>query len=110
MSFPHHSNEHQSGEQLRKLFREQQQLTDRFNEERSGSARREFPEGRLSADDDGSLTFKIGADQDRRVVAIEFSKPTGWIAMNPQQAVELAQSLIKHARSISKEPLRVVLN
>src|SRR5687768_3107867 len=100
MSFPHHGEE----------FEEQSELLKRFQEERDGKAQREFPEGRLSGDDDGSLTFKIGADAEKGVVAIEYSKPTVWVAMPPQQAVELAQLLIKHARSISKEPLRVVLN
>jgi hypothetical protein len=30
--------------------------------------------------------------------------------MNPQQAVELAQCLIKRARQISTEPVRIVLH
>lgn len=99
MSFPHHGEE----------FEHQSELLKRFQAEREGKSQREFPEGRLSGDDDGSITFKIGADADKGVVAIEYSKPVGWVAMSPQQAVEFAQSLIKHARSIAKEPLRVVI-
>ncbi len=112
MSFPHHGDEaHPMSQELRKLFQSQQsELVKRFESERAGTAKREFPEGRLGAGDDGSLTFKIGADVSRGVVAIEYSKPTAWVAMNPQQAVELAQALIKHARSIAKEPLRLVVN
>ena len=55
-------------------------------------------------------TFKVGCDPDKNVVAIEYAKPVTWVAMSPKDAVEFAQMLIKHARSISKEPLRVVLN
>lgn len=100
MSFAHHHED----------YERQSELLKRFNEEREGSAQREFPEGRLSGDDDGSLTFKIGADPEKGVVAIEFSKPSHWVAMSPKQAVEVAQQLIRYARSISKEPIRVVIN
>ena len=100
MSFPHHHED----------YEQQSELLKRFREEQEGTAKREFPEGRLSGDDDGSITFKIGADPNKNVVAIEFSKPTHWVAMQPKQAIELAQALIQHARKISKEPLRVSIN
>ena len=90
-------------------YERQLELLKRFRDEQQGTAPREFPEGRLSGDDDGSITFKIGDDPEKNVVAIEFSKPVHWVAMPPQQAIELAQQLIRHARSIAKEPLRVVL-
>src|SRR5688572_6486095 len=91
-------------------FERQSELLKRFQQERDGTAQREFPEGRLSGYDDGSLTFKIGADAEKNVVAIEFSKPAHWVAMPPQQAVDLAQQLIRHARSIAKEPIRIALH
>lgn len=100
MSHSHHGED----------FERQSELLKRFQEERDGKAQREFPQGRISGDDDGSITFKIGADSDKGVVAIEYSKPVTWVAMPPQEAIELAQMLIKHARSIAKEPLRVVIH
>lgn len=100
MSMPHHHGD----------YEHQSELLKRFQEEREGKAQREFPQGRLSGDDDGSLTFKIGADAEKGVVAIEYSKPTMWVAMPPQEAINLAQALIKHARSIAKEPLRIAIN
>ena len=100
MSMPHHGEEYET----------QSELLKRFQEERAGKAQREFPQGRISGDDDGSITFKVGCDPDKNVVAIEYAKPVTWVAMSPKDAVEFAQMLIKHARSISKEPLRVVLN
>ncbi len=112
MSFPHHGDDPRPMDpELRKLFEDQRgELIKRFESERAGTAKREFPEGRLGADDDGSLTFKIGADESKGVVAIEYSKPTAWVAMNPKQAIELAQALIRHARSIAKEPLAMVIH
>lgn len=103
MSFPHSQHEYEDQERLIALEK-------RFQEEREGKAMREFPEGRLSGDDDGSITFKIGADEEKYVVAIEYSKPVHWVAMPPQQAMEFAQLLIKRARSIAKEPLRIYIN
>ena len=100
MSMPHHHGD----------YERQSELMKRFQAERDGTAQREFPQGRLSGDDDGSLTFKIGADPEKGIVAIEYSKPTAWVAMPPQQAIELAQALIKHARSIATSPLTINLH
>lgn len=100
MTFPHHNSE---------TFI-QSDLMKRFLEERAGTARREFPEGRISGDDDGLIVFTVSADPEKEVVKIEFSKPMVWAAMSPQQAVEFAQLLIKRARSISKGDLLVVLH
>lgn len=43
------------------------------------------------------------------VVVVDFGKGVTWLAISPQDAIALAQSLIKHARAISKEPLTVQL-
>lgn len=111
MSFQHHGERESMNPELRKLLDDQQsELLKRFEEERLGTAKREFPEGRICDDDDGSITFKIGADPDKNVVVLEFSKPTAWVGMQPQQAIELAQMLIKHARSIAKEPMTIRLH
>ncbi len=114
MSFQHHGERESMDPELRKLFEdriaEKSELLKRFDDERAGTAKREYPDGRIAADDDGSLTFKIGADADKGVIVIEYSKPTAWVGMHPQQAIELAQALIKHARSIAKEPLTMCLH
>lgn len=98
MSLPHHGDGEQS--ELMKRFRQQQE----------GTADREWPEGRLSGDDEGSFVFIVSADADTDLVKVDFGKPTQWVAMSPQQAIDIAQSLIKQARSIAKGPLRIVLN
>lgn len=97
--------------ELAKLFQDKQDdLLKRFDDERSGTAKREYPDGRIAADDDGTLTFKIGSDADKGVVIIQYSMPTAWVGMRPQQAIELAQALIKHARAIATEPLTMQLH
>ena len=97
MSLPHHGDKPSS--ELMKMFSEQQ----------AGKATRKWPDGRLDGADDGQLVYVVGADPDTGLVKIDFGKPVKWMAMSPQDAVNLAQSLIKQARSISKEPIRIVL-
>ena len=70
MSVPHHGTP------------EQQDLQRRFLEEITGVARREFPLGRLGADDDGSMTFAIADDPSRGITKIVFSKPTQWLGLD----------------------------
>ena len=108
MSFQHHS-EGMSPE-MRKLFQDEQASRQRFQDQIDRRARRTFSEGRIGAADDGDLAFAIGVDDKSQTVRIDFGKPVEWIAMNPQQAVELAQCLIKQAIKIASEPLRIVLH
>lgn len=64
----------------------------------------EFPDGKLNAQDEGALAVGIG-HQDGRVV-ITFPKSVTWIGFTPDQAIDIAQSLIDHARQCgSKKPL-----
>ena len=108
MAFQHH-NEGMSPE-MRKLFEDQQSAQQRFEDQVAGRAKRAYPDGRLGATDDGELAFAIGPHPEQELVMLDFGKPVEYIAMPPQQAVELAQNLIKHARAISTEPIRVVLH
>jgi hypothetical protein len=108
MSFQHHS-EGMSPE-MRKLFEDQQAARKRFQEQVDGRASRSYSEGRLGAADDGDLAFTVGTHPDKPLVCIDFGKQVEWVAMGPQQAVELAQSLIRQARSVATEPLRIVLH
>lgn len=88
---------------------EQESLVKRFQEQREGTAKREFPQGRLGGDDDGSVTFVVSSDREKQVVRLDYAVPVKWVGMSPRQAIELAQLLIQHAREISKEPIPVVL-
>lgn len=100
MSFPHHNEDMQ----------EQSRLLDLLRKQKEGTAERQWPEGRVDGTDDGQVAFKIESDPDTQVVKIDFGKPVVWVGMGPQDAVQMAQLLIKHARAISKEPIRIQLN
>ncbi len=96
---PHHG-ENQDQSELLKILKQQ----------RDGTAQRQWPEGRVNGSDDGQIVFQITSDKDQGVIQLDFGKPVIWVGMNPQDAINLAQSLIQHARAISKEPIRIAIN
>lgn len=89
---------------------EMSKLMQQFHDIKEGRAARQWPNGRLSGDDDGETVFKIISDSEKELVRIEFPKPVEWLAMTPQDAIKMAQLLIQHARAISKEPIRISLH
>lgn len=56
----------------------------------------EFPNGKLNTADEGALACAVG--HEKGVVKLLFPKPVAWIGFTPEQAIDLAQDLIKHAR------------
>jgi len=56
----------------------------------------EFPDGRLNKDDEGAVAVAIGHQQGR--VTMQFPKNLNWIGFTPEQAIDIAQTLIEHAR------------
>lgn len=111
MSFQHHGeNEPVMSDQLRKLFEDSEAARKRLSEQLEGRAKRSWSDGRLGGEDDGDLAFAIGPHPEKELVVIDFGKQVEWIAMPPQQAVELAQALIKQARAVSKTPLKYSLH
>ncbi len=68
----------------------------------------DFPQGKLSKNDEGGITFAVGVRNQK--VVIDFGNPVAWIGMDPGQAVALAQTLISHARRariIGDKPVEV---
>lgn len=49
----------------------------------------------LNAQDEGDLDFLVGVAKGK--VVVSFPKPIKWIGMAPDQAVGLAQLLVRHA-------------
>lgn len=66
----------------------------------------EFPEGKVSETDEGSIQFAIAA-QDGKVI-LDFGKSVHWVGMNPQQAADLASLLLKRAREAARRNGEVV--
>lgn len=56
----------------------------------------EFPEGKMSADDDGALQVGIALDPEGRVI-IEFGTEVKWIALEHPYAVQFAVAILKKA-------------
>ena len=57
----------------------------------------EYPAGRLNADDAGAIAMQVGVESER--VILRFAKPVAWMGMTGDEAMGLAQVLIKHARA-----------
>ena len=57
----------------------------------------EYPEGRLNDEDSGAVAMAVGVESGR--VVLRFPKPVAWIGMTGDEAFELAQVLLRHARN-----------
>ncbi len=66
----------------------------------------QHPEGRMTPADEGSIQFAIGV-KDGKVI-VNFGTPVVWLGMGPEDAVQLAQNLIKHAREAAKASGKVL--
>ncbi len=56
----------------------------------------EYPDGRLNDDDSGAVSMAIASQGDK--VLLQFPKPVAWVGLTGDQAMQLAQDLMKHAR------------
>lgn len=56
----------------------------------------EYPNGRMNADDAGAVAMQVGVEEGR--VVVRFPKPVAWIGMTGDEAMDIAQALMKHAR------------
>lgn len=59
-----------------------------------------YPEGRLTPHDEGAIQFAVGVKDGK--VCIDFGTPVKWLGMRPEQALELASSLIQHAKNAAR--------
>lgn len=102
----HHSSNqpfNESDEQRANRERVEKMLSDQMK-----NLLGEFPKGKLNADDEGALAVAISANQGK--VVINFPKPVQWIGFTPEQAVQIAQSLIQRAREAGfKSPFTIRL-
>lgn len=110
MSLNHHGQRFGKDEDRDGHDSEIAKLIRKFEQQKTGDKPREFPAGRLSGDDDGELVYTISSDPEKGIVKVDFGKPVTWLGMEPKHAIELAQSLIQHARAVAKEPVAIVLH
>ncbi len=57
----------------------------------------EFPEGRLNPTDEGAVAVGVGHQNGK--VVMQFPKSLNWIGFTPEQAIEIAETLVEHARA-----------
>lgn len=58
------------------------------------------PEGKMTPQDEGSIQFAVGVKDGK--VCVDFGTPVAWVGMNPGDALQLAETLIKRAREAAK--------
>lgn len=58
----------------------------------------QYPAGKLNDSDEGRFELNVGisADNPQRVL-IDFGRPVHWVGMTGDEAIGLAQLLVKHA-------------
>lgn len=61
-----------------------------------------FPYGKVSSNDEGELRFGVAADKATETVYIDFGKPVQSLGMRPEDAIRLAQSLLKKAEEAKR--------
>jgi hypothetical protein len=79
----------------------QKLLRDLLNTTSFRGAIGDFPHGKLTKDDEGSIQFSIG-ERDGKVV-IDFGTPVHWLGMTPQQAADFASGILKWAHSVGRK-------
>lgn len=56
-----------------------------------------FPMGKIDDDDEGALKLAVGYDSVAGIVRMEFGKPVAWMGLAPEDAIQLARSLLRSA-------------
>ena len=59
-----------------------------------------YPQGQLTKQDEGAIQFAIGSKGDK--VIIDFGTSVHWLGMSPQEAMDLASTLMKRAREVAR--------
>ena len=56
-----------------------------------------FPDGKMDPTDEGELKLMISHSADNKIIRLDFGKPTAWIGLPKEHAVQLAMLLLQHA-------------
>lgn len=85
-------------------FQEQIELQRRFLEQISGTARREYPAGRMGATDDGALSYAMANDDRHKTIVMRFGFPVEWIGLDLESAVRLRDELTERIMALRGVP------
>jgi hypothetical protein len=89
MSIQHHSPEDAANQK-------------RLIDEIFGQAKRQWPDGRISGDDDGVTAYAIAADHQHRLIRIQFTKPMLWLGLSVNDAKALRDMLDQKLAEMSR--------
>ena len=78
----------------------QSEFIQRFREQLTGEYKREFPDGRMGADDDGELTYAVATDHKHRTIVIRFAHKTDWIGFDIESAEKLRDALTERLHEL----------
>ena len=92
----HGCNPFEGNDILRKLFQENRKSSGDPLKDLQRTLQGEFPDGRLNPNDEGAMAVMIGHENGK--VVMQFASQTAWIGFTPEQAMDIAQTLITHAR------------
>lgn len=60
-------------------------------------ARNTYSQGKLNDDDGGDIQMAVSSDKLDGIVRLDFGKPVAWLGFPPEQAIQLAKLIMKHA-------------
>lgn len=97
----HHSSTPFGDDDLPEAFRNlipEKNVMDKLRElQQPFGATNRFPMGKLNEHDEGEIMFGVAADKSQGKIIINFGKPTAWIGMDRQQALDFAALLKQKA-------------
>jgi hypothetical protein len=91
-SMSHHSRDRDIDIEYDNAFRRMLEPADKLG--KTG----EHPRGRLTPTDEGAIRIAVGSKNG--AVVIDFGTPVAWIGFSPQEARDVAASIVKHADSL----------
>lgn len=97
MATPHHGEPPQESLADRQ---ERARLQRLFMDQINKTAKRAWPDGRTSHDDDGELAYAVATDLKHRVIRIQFSKPVEWLGLDQEAAEKLRDTLTERLHEL----------
>lgn len=85
-----HHGQGRNESEIRRLFEQQAQH----------KAAREYPEGRISADDDGAFAMMIAVDPKTRTIVVKYPYPTQWIGLKLNDAEQFRHLLSEKIKEL----------
>ena len=83
---------------------EEQAVRRLFLEQATGGAVREYPAGRMGADDEGAIAIAMAVDPVHRTIVLRYAKPVHWVGLALNDAEQLRHMLSKKIEELKAMP------